>query len=311
MHIDLHAVEAPTIRLKKSTLRIPSTSPVIATLLLFLITGAFGQEGRLIRTELFSIPTGSVGSASGYTFRIAVDSKENIAFNACARPVIFFYTPGGQLTDSVELPSTKCVRSLEYDEYDKLLVMDNDEQRIFRYDHVTKKLETLPYKSPEDWFRLLNHYFKAFDIPSIPTYYSNNDYLQDFYFTRFSHSYNLYLNYKNGHIYQVHYNLIKMIRNRKSYVDMTKSDIWLSDNITPKSKLLLVDDERKAVVYYDRFYNLIYENTTVGFSVVNAALASGSEPARFDYCTNIQQEKIFGVSAFNKKQITISSWKLR
>jgi len=311
MRIDPHAGEAPVTKHAIPAKLILSATPIITALLLFLITGALGQEGRLIRTELFNIPTESVGSASGYTFRIAADSKENIAFNACSRPVIFLYTPTGQITDSIELPSTKCVRAMEFDEYDKLLVMDNDEQRIFRYDPASRKLETLPYKSPEDWYKLLNHYFKAFDIPTIPTYYSNNDYLQDFYFTRFSHSYNLYLNYKNGHIYQVHYNLIKLIRNRKSYVDMTKSDIWLSDNITPKSKLLLVDDERKAVVYYDRFYNLIYENTTVGFSVVNAALASGSEPARFDYCTNINQEKIFGVSAFNKKKITISSWKLR
>jgi hypothetical protein len=91
---------------------------------------------------------------------------------------------------------------------------------------------------------------------------------------------------------------------------MKKEDVWLSDNLTPKSKILLVNDDAKSVLYYDRFYNLIYENTTNGKTVVNAALVTNSEPARFDYCTNIKQEKIFGISGFNKRSITISSWKL-
>lgn len=268
------------------------------------------QEGRLIKTELFSIPTEKVEGAAGYTFKIAADSKENIAFNACSRPMIYIYNNTGLEIDSIKLPTEKCVRALEYDEYDNLLIMDNNEQSIYRYNPKYKKLETLPYGKPEDWFKLLNHYYKNFELPSIPTYYSNNDYLQDFYFTRFSHSYNLYLNYKNGFIYQAHYNFVKKINNHKSYANMKKEDVWLSDNITPKAKVLLVSDENKSIVYYDRFYNLIYENTTTGSVVVNAALGSGSEPARFDYCTNIKQDKIFGISGFNKRSITISSWRL-
>ena len=264
----------------------------------------------MIKTELFTIPTEKVEGAAGYTFKIAADSKENIAFNACSRPMIYIYNNMGLEIDSIRLPTEKCVRALEYDEYDNLLIMDNNEQSIYRYNPKYKKLETLPYGKPEDWFNLLNHYYKNFELPSIPTYYSNNDYLQDFYFTRFSHSYNLYLNYKNGFIYQAHYNFVKKINNHKSYANMKKEDVWLSDNITPKAKVLLVSDENKSIVYYDRFYNLIYENTTTGSVVVNAALGSGSEPARFDYCTNIKQDKIFGISGFNKRSITISSWRL-
>lgn len=266
------------------------------------------QEGRLNRTEMFTIPTEKVEGAAGYTFKIAADSKENIAFNACSRPFVYIFDKAGNQLDSIKLPNEKCVRALEYDEYDNLLIMDNDEKNIYRYLPQYKKLETHPYTKPEDWFVLLNHYYKAFELPSIPTYYSNNDYLQDFYFTRFPYSYNLYLNYKNGFIYQAHYNYIKKINNHKSYVNLKKEDIWLSDNLSPKSKILLVQDDQKAYVFYDRFYNLVYENSTNGKVVVNPALSSGSEPARFDYCTNIRQDKIFGISGFNKRYISISSW---
>lgn len=279
-------------------------------LLLFLFSAAPAQEGRLFRTELFTIPTEKVEGASGYTFKIAADSKDNIAFNACSRPYVYVFNVTGQQIDSIKLPNDKCVRALEYDENDNLLIMDNSELHIYRYTPKYKRIETLPYSKPEDWFIQLNHYYKNFEIPSIPTYYSNNDYLQDFYFTRFTYSYNLYLNYKNGFIYQAHYNYIKKINNHKTYANMKKEDIWLSDNLSPKSKILLVSDENKSVVYYDRFYNLIYESVSQNKVVVNAALEANSEPARFDYCTNIKQEKIFGISGFNKRSITISSWKL-
>ena len=279
-------------------------------LLLLIVIKASAQEGRLIRTELFTIPTEKVEGASGYSFKIAVDSKERIAFNACSRQYVYFFTSDGVQVDSVKLPNDKCVRSMEFDEYDDLIIMDNNETAIYKYSTQYKKLESIPYTKPEDWFKQLNHYYKLFELPSIPTYYSNNDYLQDFYFTRFPYSYNLYLNYKNGFIYQAHYNYIKKINNHTTYANMKKEDVWLSDNLTPKSKILLINDDSKSVLYYDRFYNLIYENTTNNKTVVNAALAANSEPARFDYCTNIKQEKVFGISGFNKRSITISSWKL-
>lgn len=282
----------------------------IILILLLLNIPSSAQEGRLIRTELFTIPTEKVEGASGYSFKLAVDSKERIAFNACSRPYIYIFTSEGVQVDSVKLPNDKCVRSMEFDEYDDLIIMDNNETAIYKYSTQYKKLESIPYTKPEDWFKQLNHYYKLFELPSIPTYYSNNDYLQDFYFTRFPYSYNLYLNYKNGFIYQAHYNYIKKINSHTTYANMKKEDVWLSDNLTPKSKILLINDDNKSVLYYDRFYNLIYENTTNNKTVVNAALAANSEPARFDYCTNIKQEKVFGISGFNKRSITISSWKL-
>jgi hypothetical protein len=278
--------------------------------LLIIASHSIAQEGRLIKTELFTVPTSKVEGASGYSFKIAVDSKENIAFNACSRSAIFIFNAAGVQLDSIPLPTDKCVRAMEYDEYDRLLIMDNDESHIYRFDPSTKKFEALNYTKPEDWFALQNHYYKNFEIGSIPTFYSNNDFLQDFYYTRFNYSYNLYLNYKNGFIYQTHYNILKCIPNHKSYQNLKKQDYWFSDNLTPKSKLLLLDDDKKSAVYYDRFYNLIYENFTTSQVVVNAALDANSEPARFDYCSNIKQEKIFGISGFNKKQITISTWRL-
>lgn len=294
------------------TIKHLSKPTIIAFLLLVIIPFASSQaqEGHLIKTDLFRIPTGKFPEASGYSFKIAVSSKEVIAFNACSQPNVYLYNNKGEQIDSVKLPTAKCVRAMEYDESDNLLVMDNDEQHIYRYNSSSKKLETLNYTKPEDWYVLLNHYYKNFEIQSIPTYYSNNDYLQDFYFTRFPYSYNLYMNYKNGYIYQTHYNFIKKINNHKSYVSLKKDDYWFSENLTPKSKLLLLNDDKKYIVYYDRFYNLIYENFTDNKLTVNAALEANSEPARFDYATNSDEEKIYGISGFNKKEIVISSWKL-
>jgi len=266
------------------------------------------QEGKLFKVDLFEIPTEKFQQAAGFTFKIACDSKENIAFNACSLPYVYLYNNTGMQIDSITLPTTKCIRNMEFDEYDNLLMMDNDETNIYRYNLESKKLEVVNYTKPEDWFKLLNHYFRNFEIPSIPTYYSNNDYLQDFYFTRFPYSYNLYLNYKNGYVYQTHYNFIKRITNHKTYSNLRKADYWFSDNLTPKSKILLIDDEKQTVVYYDRFYNLIYENFSNSMLFVNPALGTNSEPARFDYCTNIKQNKIYGIGGFNKKGIQICSW---
>ena len=283
--------------------------------LLFIIillqcTLTFAQEGKLIRTELFAIPTSKFEGASGYSFKIAVDSKENVAFNACSKSMIIIYDKTGVQIDSVELPFKKCVRNLEFDEDDNLLVMENDEMNIYKYNLKYHKLDVLPYSKPEDWYKLINHFYRNFELQSIPTYYSNNDFLQEFYSTRFAYSYNLFLNYNNGFIYQCHYNFIKKIPNHKVYASLKKTDYWLSDNLSLKSKLLLVNDEQKSAVYYDRFYNLIYENFSTGNVFVNAALEPNSEAARFDYAVNKNQNKIWGMSGFNKSAIQISSWTL-
>ena len=284
--------------------------PVFLLLLsIFLSTNSFGQDGKLKRTELFSIPTAKLNNvSSGYSFKIAVDSDENIAFNACSVPYIYIYTKSGEQTDSIKLPFTTCIRNMEYDEEENLLIMENDELNIYKYNKQKKLLETYPYQKPEDWFNKINQYFRDFQISTIPTYYSNNDFLQDFYFTRFHYSYNLFLNSKNGYIYQCHYNFIKKIENHKIYTNQKKENYWLSDNISIRSKILKIDDTNKTVIYYDRFYNLIYEDLINGTVTVNPALAPNSEAARFDYSTNKKQEKIFGISAFNKQAIVISVW---
>ena len=101
---------------------------------------------------------------------------------------------------------------------------------------------------------------------------------------------------------------MKKIDNHKSYGALKKANYWFSDNLSLKSKILIVDDEHKSAIYYDRFYNLIYENFLTNVVTVNAALEPNSEAARFDYCVNINQDKIFGISGFNKAAIHISSW---
>jgi hypothetical protein len=270
---------------------------------------AFAQDGKLLRFELFSIPTSKFTNAAGYSFKVAVDSKERIAFNACSLPMVYIYDSTGTQVDSIKLGFSACVRNMEFDADDNLLIMDNDELNIYRFNFKYRKLETHVYQKPEDWFRLLNHYFKSFEISTIPTYYSNNDYLQDFYNTRFNYSYNLFLNQKNGYIYQCHYNFIKKIPNHKMYTSLKKDNYWISDNISIRTKVLMINDEKKAAYYYDRFYNIIYEEFNSGKVVVNAALTPNSEAARFDYSTNIKQEKIWGISSFNKKQIMISYWR--
>jgi hypothetical protein len=281
----------------------------LTILLLIVVSVSKGQEGRLTRIDLFSIPTAKFAHASGYSFKIAIDSKENIAFNACASPYIFIYDTSGVQTDSIALGFSSCVRNLEFDEDDNLLIMDNDERTIYRYIFKYKKLETHPYQKPEDWFKLINHFFKTFDLSTIPTYYSNNDFLQDFYNTRFNYSYNLFLNQKNGFVYQCHYNFIKKIPNHKMYTSLKKEHYMLSDNISIRTKILMINDEARNAFYYDRFYNIIYEDFNTGRVIVNAALSPNSEAARFDYSTNLSQEKIWGISSFNKKEIVISVWK--
>jgi hypothetical protein len=278
-------------------------------LLSALNCAAYAQDGKLVRFELFSIPTSKFTNAAGYNFKIAVDSKERIAFNACSNPMVFIYDSTGVQVDSITLGFSTCVRNMEFDEDDNLLIMDNDELNIYRYSFKYRKLETHVYQKPEDWFRLLNKYYKAFEIATIPTYYSNNDYLQDFYNTRFNYSYNLFLNQENGYIYQCHYNFIKKIPNHKMYTNLKKDNYWISDNISIRTKVLMVNDEKKAAYYYDRFYNIIYEEFGTGKVVVNPALTPNSEAARFDYSTNIKQKKIWGISSFNKKQIMISCWR--
>src|SRR6187549_193176 len=97
------------------------------------LTSSRAEEGKMIRNELFTIPTSLFEQSSGFSFKIAADSKENIAFNACSRPVVYLYHIDGNVYDSIRIPAKQCVRMMEFDEYDNLLIMDNNEQAIYRY----------------------------------------------------------------------------------------------------------------------------------------------------------------------------------
>src|SRR5258705_12792768 len=90
-------------------------------LLLFIsVSISKAQEGHLIRRELFTIPTSKFSNAAGFSFKIAVNSKEMIAFNACSAPKVFFFDSTGVQIDSITLPFSACVRNMEFDENDNL-----------------------------------------------------------------------------------------------------------------------------------------------------------------------------------------------
>jgi hypothetical protein len=138
--------------------------------------------GQLTRQELFSINREIIMGPGQFNFKMAVNSEEVIAFNSCNRPVVYFIK-NGKVLDSLKLEYKGCVRNIEFDENDKLLVMDNEEKTIYRYHHRTKAMEKSDYTKPEDWYILQNHWYKFFEIGSIPTFYNNRKYLQDFYYT--------------------------------------------------------------------------------------------------------------------------------
>ncbi|HNQ11582.1 MAG TPA: hypothetical protein PKH65_07320 [Bacteroidia bacterium] len=266
------------------------------------------ESSPFIKKKLFDIPTSMIQGTSAYTFKVAVNTKEEIAFYSCTKPIVYIFSLEGTLKDSIPLPFSNCIRMMEYDAQDYLLIMDNDEKYIYRYYADSKRLDRIDYKIPDDWFKQLNHYFRHFEIPSIPTYYYNKDYTQDFYSSRFQYHYNLFLNHQNGFIYQCAYNYIKKINNHKTYTGAKKEDLWVSDYISIRSKMLLIDDVRKIAVYYDRFYNIIYEDFKNGIVIPVPGVDANSEPARFDYTVNKNQDQIYGISSFNRNNIEISVW---
>jgi hypothetical protein len=277
--------------------------PVAVLLVLFTTL----VHAQLVREELFSINRSLIMGEGQFNFKIAVNSEEVIAFNSCNRPVVYFIK-NGMVTDSILLEYKGCIRNMEFDENDNLLIMDNEERTIYRYSYRNKALEKLNYNKPEDWYILQNHWYKFFEIGSVPTFYNNREYLQDFYYTRFDYSYNLYLNYSNGYIYQYAYNFIRKVGNRKTYLALKKDDLWFSDRLSNKCKMLLIDLERQAVVYYNRALILIYEDFKNGRLLEYAAPAPSGEPVQLDYATNKQQRKIWGISSFSKDKINFVAY---
>ncbi|MBL0342338.1 MAG: hypothetical protein IPP71_16380 [Bacteroidetes bacterium] len=262
---------------------------------------------QLVKQELFSIKRSLIMGEGQFNFKMAVNSDELIAFNSCNRPVVYFIKDGF-VKDSILLEYKGCIRNMEFDENDNLLIMDNEEKTIYRYSYRNWALEKLPYLKPEDWYIFQNHWYKFFEIGSVPTFYNNRDYLQDFYYTRFDYSYNLYLNYNNGYIYQYAYNFIRKVGNRKTYLALKKDDLWFSDRLSNKCKMLLIDLEKEVVVYYNRALVLIYEDFNNNKIIEYSSPVPNSEPVQLDYATNKQQNKIWGVSGFDKNQIAFSAY---
>lgn len=245
-----------------------------------------------------------------FVYRIAVDADEIIAFNSCNAPYIYLINQSGEILETIKLPYEGCFRNMEFDELDNLLMIDNEEKTIYKYVRKTKKFETIPYNRPEDWYRELNHYYRHFEISSIPTFYNNPDYIQDFYSTRFHYTYNLWLNYENGFIYQFAFNFVKKVGNHKTYIALKRSDLWFSERLTNKSKPLIVDLEKETAVYFDRSLNLIFEDFKNNRVKVWPCAEGHEEAVQLDFSTNIKQKKIWGVSNFNKKEITFSVWQV-
>ncbi len=258
---------------------------------------------------MFSIETSKLMGLGHFNFKMAVNSQEVIAFNSCNRPVVYLIK-GGVILDSIQLEYKGCVRNMEFDEHDNLLIMDNEETTIYRYNHRTFEVEKLPYTKPEDWYILQNHWYKFFEIGSIPTFYNNREYLQDFYYTRFDYSYNLYLNYNTGYIYQYAYNFIRKVGNRKTYMALKKEDLWFSDRLSNKCKMLLIDLENETAVYYNRALILMFENFKTGQVLEYRANVPKGEAVQVDFSTNKFQTKIWGVSDFNTDRIIFSEWEM-
>lgn len=278
-------------------------------IILFLVSSR-NSNAQLDSRILFSIETSKVMGEGHFNFKMAVNSNEVIAFNSCNRPVVYMIK-GGIIRDSIDLEYKGCVRAMEFDEHDNLLIMDNEETTIYKYSYRDFTMEKLAYDKPEDWYVAQNHWYKFFEIGSIPTFYNNREYLQDFYYTRFDYSYNLYLNYNNGYIYQYAYNFIRKVGNRKTYKALSKDDLWFSDRLSNKCKMLLVDLEKEIAVYYNRALILLYEDFRNEVVLEYPCKVPDGEAVQLDFATNKLQKKIWGVSEFNRDRIVFSEWRIR
>lgn len=283
-------------------MRIATLALAVCSLLL-----SVKAHAQLEREDLFSVPRHLIMGEGQFNFKMAVSSEEVIAFNSCNRPVVYFIK-NGKVLDSLKLEYKGCIRNMEFDEHDNLLIMDNEETTIYRFHNRTRAQEKLLYKKPEDWYRAQNHWYQFFEIGSIPTFYNNREYLQDFYYTRFDYTYNLYLNYQNGYIYQYAYNFIRKVGNRKTYLALKKDDLWFSDRLSNKCKMLLIDLENERIVYYNRALVLIFEDFKKGSQQEYKSNVPDGEPVQLDYSTNKLQQKIWGVSKFDKEQIWFSAY---
>ncbi|MBL0072502.1 MAG: hypothetical protein IPP34_12130 [Bacteroidetes bacterium] len=113
-------------------------------LLVSVLFGASSINAQLVKEELFSVPRNLIMGDGQFNFKIAVNSEEVIAFNSCNRPIVYFIR-NGKVTDSLKLEYKGCIRNMEFDENDNLLIMDNEEKTIYRYSYRNFAMEKLPY----------------------------------------------------------------------------------------------------------------------------------------------------------------------
>jgi len=277
--------------------------------LIFPISAAAGIE--LVKEDLFKINISRIIGEGHFNFKIAVDADETIAIASCNKNIVYYLSKTGTIIDSLVVPFESCIRNMEFDEYDHLLIMDNDERFIYRHHRKKNKVEKINYTKPEDWYKELNHYYKHFEISSIPTFYVNKEYLQDAYYTRFNYSYNLWLNYNDGFIYQSAYNFIRKIGNHKTYVALKKTDLWFSERLSNKCKLLFIDRDREVAVYFNRSLSLFYEDFKNNIIREYPCPSRNNDGIQFDFSTNIQQKKIWGISAVDDNTFTLAVWQIR
>ena len=114
------------------------------------------RRGPFVKTDLFTLERDSVIDGGIFTYRIAVDADEIIAFNSCNQPYVFLINNQGTILDEIKLPYEGCLRNMEFDEFDNLMMMDNEETRIFKYVRKTKKMEIIPYNKTEDRYKSMN-----------------------------------------------------------------------------------------------------------------------------------------------------------
>lgn len=277
--------------------------------LIFPISAAAGIE--LVKEDLFKINISRIIGEGHFNFKIAVDADETIAIASCNKNIVYYLSKTGTIIDSLVVPFESCIRNMEFDEYDHLLIMDNDERFIYRHNRRKNKVEKINYTKPEDWYKELNHYYRHFEISSIPTFYVNTDYLQDAYNTRFNYSYNLWLNYQDGFIYQSAYNFIRKIGNHKTYVALKKTDLWFSERLSNKCKLLFIDRDREVAVYFNRSLSLFYEDFKNNIIREYPCPSRNNDGIQFDFSTNIQQKKIWGISAVDDNTFTLAVWQIQ
>lgn len=100
------------------------------------------RRGPFVKTDLFTLERDRVIDGGIFTYRIAVDADEIIAFNSCNQPYVFLINNQGTILEEIKLPYEGCLRNMEFDEFDNLMMMDNEETRIFKYVRKTKKLKS-------------------------------------------------------------------------------------------------------------------------------------------------------------------------